>query len=355
MGTLFSGTLWIQYTAGGSSTTQQVASVKIPVSGTGVPSVPSASYYVPVTLNNIQSSGTGTNFQQQITIPASYSQYEAPDLGNIRFYEGGTELYSWCESSCSQGSPAVFWVNVSSGIAANSNTTLFAVFLANTVEYDGAYAGEAPQLTTPYAKYDNGVNVFSYYQNFKGGSCPSGWSCINSVSVNNGITVGTNSGMSVAISPLLTYIGTGGGVIDYYGSVSILSGSYDGSFMWAMQNGGTNPEQIVIGYPYLAGTYTVDFNLATGPGGAFSPQPSSGYHVWSFLTDLNANNYAQYDYSSTLSEPYGYAGSNTNPYTSIELISQGSSGQGKYYWVRTRAYPPGATMPSVAFGSVANS
>lgn len=38
-------------------------------------------------------------------------------------------------------------------------------FLTTNTEYDGNVAGEAPQYTTTYAKYDNGKNVFNFYQN----------------------------------------------------------------------------------------------------------------------------------------------------------------------------------------------
>jgi hypothetical protein len=79
---------------------------------------------------------------------AVYKYAEHSDLGNIRFYQGGTQLYSWCESGCtSSSSNAVFWVNLASGIAANSNTIVNAYFLSNTLDYNSSYAGECPECS----------------------------------------------------------------------------------------------------------------------------------------------------------------------------------------------------------------
>src|SRR5271156_664765 len=70
-----------------------------------------AGYIQPIIITNNQGSATGVNFQQMIMFNAiSYSSYEANDLGNIRFYQGSNQLYSWCESGCSSFSPnAIFW------------------------------------------------------------------------------------------------------------------------------------------------------------------------------------------------------------------------------------------------------
>ena len=48
--------------------------------------------------------------------PQTYNAYETNDLGNIRFYQGSQNLYSWCESGCNDivSTNAVFWVKVPS-------------------------------------------------------------------------------------------------------------------------------------------------------------------------------------------------------------------------------------------------
>jgi hypothetical protein len=167
LGTKFNGFLWVQYTVGGRSVLQRVGEVSASVTsiGTGLTFVHSLSFKVA----NSQSLATGSPFQQMVSFNPSnslYSYAEAADLGNIRFYSGSTELYSWCESGCTSGaSNAIFWVNMPSGISANSNVVLTAGMLANTVDYDGVYAGESPllsvtgytQTSTPIAFSANGA------------------------------------------------------------------------------------------------------------------------------------------------------------------------------------------------------
>ncbi len=156
--------------------------------------------YITVNVINSQNTATGTDFQQMIYFnPSSYSSYEASDLGNIRFYNGNNELYSWCESGCtSTSSNAVFWINTGSlNIGPNSYATVNMIFEPTSTEYDGVYAGEAPQLSPSYAEYDNGANVFAGYWNFKGISLPTGWAesgDTSNIIVNNGITMNIGAG-----------------------------------------------------------------------------------------------------------------------------------------------------------------
>ena len=166
IGAAYQATLWIKYSSGSQSGIAQViAEVRTTVTGNGIPGIPAGTPYVPVNLANQRSSPTPGSFQQMITItnPSSYTGYEASDLGNIRFYQGGQELYSWCESSCSSGSAAVFWVLLPGGIGANSNTTIYMVFEPNTIEYDTVYAGECQSCSIVTGQYDNGGRVFLYY------------------------------------------------------------------------------------------------------------------------------------------------------------------------------------------------
>jgi hypothetical protein len=183
LGTKFTGYLWIGYVPSGSTSNVivRMAAVKATISNPSTQAAPVGNYYVPITITNSQSSATGSNFQQMITFnptqSSAYTTNEASDLGNIRFYQGTSELYSWCESGCNSiaSTSAVFWVKIPSGIGASGGiATLNMYFLANTVEYDGSYAGEAPQLSGTFGQYDNGANVFSYYTNWPGSSLPSG-------------------------------------------------------------------------------------------------------------------------------------------------------------------------------------
>jgi hypothetical protein len=124
LGTPFSGVLWINYTNQyGQTILTPVAKASVKVSSSSPASGISGEFYVPIKITDSQSSNTASPFQEMVTFnPSSYSVYEASDLGNIRFYQGGVgknELYSWCESGCTSGSSsAVFWVRLTSNVVA---------------------------------------------------------------------------------------------------------------------------------------------------------------------------------------------------------------------------------------------
>src|SRR2546426_10196386 len=139
----------------------------------------SAQSYVPITLTNSQGSATPTTFQQKVTWnPSSYSSYEASDLGNIRFCSDSacvTTLFAWLEScapSCTtSATSASAWVKLTSAIAGSGGTkTIYMVFQATTVGFDGNFWGEAPTIPGTYGQNDNGANVFTFYDNFAGTS-----------------------------------------------------------------------------------------------------------------------------------------------------------------------------------------
>ncbi len=142
--------------------------------------------YVNITIDSTGGSAP-TGFQQMLQFnPSSYYNYEASDLGNLRFYQGSTELYSWCESGCTSGSTsAIFWVKtngLSSGTNANAITMDFEPLSGTMAQYSGpsGHAGEAPQISgqPSYGYYDNGANVFNNYWNFAGTTLPSGLSVV---------------------------------------------------------------------------------------------------------------------------------------------------------------------------------
>ena len=138
----------------------------------------STTSYVVVTFSNTQTSATASPFQQMLTInPSLYTSLESTDLGNIRFFQtlsGGIfsgPVDSWLESIASTpantATSATFWLSLPNGIPASSQLSIYMDFSATT-EFDGIIAGEAPQLSSTYGQYDNGANIFLYYNN--GGS-----------------------------------------------------------------------------------------------------------------------------------------------------------------------------------------
>ena len=110
-------------------------------------------------VTDTQTLPTPKPFQQMLTFnPSSYATFEAPDLGNIRFYNGiattVNELYSWCEANCSSSDTnTIFWLKLPNGasngvVTSNSLTVnmIFGTSVSSNYVYDANYAGQAPQF-----------------------------------------------------------------------------------------------------------------------------------------------------------------------------------------------------------------
>jgi hypothetical protein len=321
-----------------------------------------ATGYVPITIANNQSIAVTPGFQQMITFNPSnpaYALNESPDLGNLRFYQGSNELYSWCESGCSSSSKsAVFWIYLPNGIAAYGSATINLKFESASTEYDGVYAGEAPQLSPSYAQYDNGNTVFpSFYQDFNGTSCPSAATCGTSQPpiIDNGISlVATTYG---DISSIRYYMPSGAlpppGVFDLYGNVlttgsagTAYFGTYTATSLGTLSSGSSSPVGV---YDSATGGCLMGSTSAR-----FSSTPPEGYNVYSLEMGIPSGGYfseiGQYDYNSTTQATLGNCPIKTSYY--LMALSQ-NGGSIQAYWMRVRAYPPNGVMPSLSFGSVA--
>src|SRR3989454_11957575 len=136
-----------------------------------------AAIFAPITFTNNQGSATPATFQQKVTWnPSTYQAYEASDLGNVRFCADSpctTQLYAWLESCTPSCTPtatsASAWVKLTSSIAGGGGTlTIYIVFQSLSTTFDGNLWGEAPNLSGTYGQYDNGANVFTFYDSFIG-------------------------------------------------------------------------------------------------------------------------------------------------------------------------------------------
>ncbi len=158
-----------------------------------------ATYYVPITLTNSQSTATPSPFQQMVNITENstidnYLTYNGNSANFEYISPSGTVLPAWIESNNSGN--IVTWVKLPNGIPADSYTVIYLEFVANTINLlsnsGTSGIGEAPQLSPTYAEYDDGASVFNNYWNFAGTSLPSGWVASSSadVAINNGYVVG---------------------------------------------------------------------------------------------------------------------------------------------------------------------
>ncbi len=315
---------------------------------------------VPITLSNGQSSATAAPFQQTVyfnpTQSSIYTTNESNDLGNIRFFQGANELYSWCESGCNSitSSNAVFWIELPNGIAATSNVLVNMTFFPATItEYDGLYAGEAPQLSCnnpsntvsgcasgQYGKYDNGANVFTLYDGFAGNSLSGLWSHTGTVSVDNGISAISGSISSASYNSLL-YIG------DTYGyAIASVAPIYAATIIKWGPSGSTPNYGIAPSSSTQYSVFTFASGISSGSTIATGSESSPG--IWS-LVNAGSGATGIYDYSTSATNTAHLL---SNPNATFGLYAASSGSMVHSQWIRLRTYPPNGIMPSESLGSL---
>src|SRR5579885_1690295 len=328
---------------------------------------PGTQYYIPVTLTNNQSTATPSNFTVSISVNQStYSSYLASNLSNINWQDGaGNILNSWREAGTSNtGTNGLWWVNLGTlTISANSTLTIYLCFYATSQNVlNTTNTGVAPQLTTPYAQYDNGTSVFKWYENFAGTSLPSDMSAVaigtSTYSVNNGLTINpraagdgtviyktTGLASPVYLDCLVTAVsGSNYGLMGQQTatptsqSTNGIWTSLNSSYQWFASNG-TTYAQIE-----LDSSDTPSTVLA----GVTSSPPAIISGAWSATgTEQRMLN-------------YGNAGTGTNSTLTLpatiypELTGYGNGGSSSqtWQWFRARLYPPNNAMPAATFGSI---
>jgi len=284
---------------------------------------------------------------------------------------GGTpNIYSWYEGQLNYNGVYcdVWWINLSNGIPANSNVTIYIYVGPTSANY---YSQYYPYVGTPIqvlgtSQYDNGNYVFNYYQNFGNlSSLPSGWTfetgaesenisfstnytiipplsvkignqiltTTNNYSLQNNVVeiyasvpnINTNSGYQVMVlgvgsaSGLSTYfIGPGGGLI-YGGNNDGAAFGDEGTGVFNLYVGTSNVGNIT--YSYVPTMYEIGFS--------------------------SRNTYFLVNYNQVLSTTT-IPGSFSLPIT----IGQQKDGGNIYlYWVLLRSLPPNDVMPSISIQS----
>jgi len=333
------------YTFGGAVT---ITAGRFTVSG--IPAGATGLHNVTITMYNNQQSAIPAHFQTMIRFLPSSSLYkllERYDLGNIRFYYNSKELFSWCESGCnySSTSNAVFWVELPVAIPPRQNMSIRMYFAPLSVDYDGVYAGEAPQLSGTYAQYDNGASVFDFYDNFAGTTLSSTWTLFNgaSASVNSGLTLtdaSNNGGIFASMSSSKTVMESYAYFNKAGGNSGLMIGNGTASTT-DFQNGYLYWYQSAVAYIYVAvsGAFTTIASGGTMP---------SGKHIFGAVL-VDSSQVFSADYTN-------YASASNTQFTPSQItqigyrVNTGVTMQAT--WVRTRAYPTNGVMPSVVFGTL---
>jgi hypothetical protein len=318
--------------------------------------------YVPLTITS--SAATPSPFQQMVTVNMNnYNSYASSNLSNIEFtYPNGTIIPSWGENGTSNSQVVTYWLKLGSFTTTTVDMDFFSTSsnVLNTVN-----TGEAPQLPctstsscSNYAEYDNGVNVFNYYQNFKGTVYPTGWTTGDSsttqyVQVHNGFTIDfspvgvefyynkENFPLPAALDWQGSYISNparycGWTILGWYNS------SESDSAGWAQLQ---NPPTSWIYYQYG--------NVSQAAMNFYNSTELIGNQEVFSLVNKGTNMVYLLNYTSQL---------NTNPedYPLRTVLFRNGAGCGpvsgtevNVTWLDIRAYPPNGVMPSVTFGSVA--
>jgi hypothetical protein len=325
--------------------------------------------YIPIAITNSQSSATPAIFQEKITWnPSIYSSYEASNLGNIRFYNDSsltTPLNSWLEtctpSLSNTATSATAWIKLTNSIAGNGGTkTIYLAFLSTTTNFDGGYWGAAPTLSSLYGQYDNGANVFNFYDNFAGTSLNARWTIYGStqgtISVNNGVTL-TSSSTSRSIGIFASYTPPTTGIVTetYFTALTPTAGYrvFDGN---SITSSSTAEQNGYVGILQAGGAGTLRLSkMASG----------TQTNLVSATDSLTAgNNYTSslLWQSSTLTMTdltNSHSASTTDTTYSLSTMTQialsiGATTGCKYdsYWCRVRQSPPSGVMPNFSLGSI---
>jgi len=225
-------------------------------------------------------------------------------------------------------------------------------FLSTSTDYDGNYWGNAPNLSGTYGAYDNGANVFRFYDDFKGTSLNAKWTAIigssgASITVNNGLTVTTTSTGSTAYAFVIsanqpypavaeTYTSSGNSILGVATTTSL--------------NGFVAPYR---GYSmdWYAGSDDIEYEGSTTYTNLrYITQPTFPAGVWQVTWSATASEYfvdgAGNTYTGT------YSGATIANYGIYIGQSNGVIASSVFRWARMRAYPPSNVMPSSSFGSV---
>jgi hypothetical protein len=287
-------------------------------------------------ITNSQSTPTQAGLQVMWQVPVSTLQARIPwlnsSLSNLRFLYNGQYIPAWLESI--NNGTATIWIKIPVSIPANSSITLN-LYSNSTLNFDGIYWGEAPQLSSTYGQYDNGASVFNNYWNFAGTTLPSGWitSSYLTATVNNGVKLtSTSSNQYLGYSTSFpTPI-----IVDIYGKVT---------------TGVTAPANLLNMFGNALGTYTEWGGLAYNNGYVLGYSSVSG--TWTYTTTSWTINtfYIITHTSSGTSQSYqinyNQFGTSSINLSSPYIMSWQGASTTFVQWLRTRAYPPNGVMPTV--------
>jgi len=303
-----------------------------------------ASFQISVVNDTTQA--TPTNFQQFI-----YTTLQYPS--GVRFWSPTDGwLYGWLES-LSSTNQAVIWIKIPSSIPANGVYQIYMVE-DSSLNFDGVYWGEAPQLSSSYGQYDNGGNVFGFYDNFAGTSLnTSKWTSYYSsyITVNNGITFGsgglcfidTNSKYSIS-NIVEMYVNSGiGSDSGIMYAVDVNGNQYTNAGYGEWISVGPSAGQAYNGSENdMRSSYAID-NLNNGYGTPVSYTYPSAPLITGVVVPNSVNGILYINDIPVVTDP-----DSIPPQGNYYITLGGYESNLNVYYVRTRDYPPNGVMPATA-------
>ena len=339
------------------------------VAGTANSPPSSATSYEPLTITNSQNQGTQTPSQQMINVTSSspgWAEISSSPFGqNVEFFSStGQILDSWLENYTS--THAIWWVKLTASIPAGSSQTIYMGFAPTSTNlFNTNNIGEAPQLSSTYAGYDDGVNVFNYYNDFSGTTLTdflvtgtTGYT----ITVNNGLFIQGGSSNSYGVYLPTNYNFTKDSVFSYYlTGFSMASGNYwiGGGIASFPSSGGTAyirdgglGEDLCSGIPTFGcgvqygNTLISTSSSSTTIGDAIGLNSIYDINL-TYLETINPTGTALWELPGGINEQL------ESPfYWEIGGWNDASGDELNVSYTYVRSLPPNGIMPSVTFGSV---
>ena len=348
-----------------------IINVECTAIGTGSSSIKQINGYVPIKIKNNLNKPIKGPLQYPLVIDsATYGNNINKNWTNVEFTLNNTAesinvtpVYAWIESNASNSSThTVVILNLSHGIAANSNVSVYMNFMTyNVMINTSSYTGEAPQLSPIYGEYDNGKKVFYYYNNFKNTTDLSGTSytypftyanAISSdgltinydgyanyvyaspiITPSNNVTVDVSANMPAPTSTQFDEVG----ITPYSSPMSLYDNSYYANAGWVTSSrlGSSNAYPL---FSNISTLYTV--NTTT-----LAPLGQNVYSVgFSNINATNGTMYFSYDYGlQTQMRKYDYQ------YRAGQAIGMFNNQTGSVLhvnWVDMRAFIPPKSITS---------
>lgn len=332
------------------------------------------SNYVPVAIYNDQPSPTPIPFDEEITVKSSnYILLENSDLSNVVWFtSNGTVIPSWIENGDSNISQiTIYWLKMTIPIGAYSVVDIYLGFEGMNQHLFSPLGNEgvAPTLTSNYAGYDNGANVFNIY--FNGNAPKSDFNIESGLSFSKGVY---NGNQAIEFSGSTSNRQTGW----IYKPSSMLPGDYlmgvnmlynSGNTMeWDMLSsttaGTSNVYATGVGTgagsssgSTLTATYVTpsDWNSQVLIGSGSTPNKNS----WGFLTSYTSGGT---DYVSSGTTPYSQPNNSSygeNPISGYDMWAgsfwadaDGVNMVMYTTFMHVSYAPPSGIMPSASFGSI---